>query len=157
MKLRRIRLERVFPLIKECYHNIKTGIPNLIRWFPIIWKQRDWDYGYLIDLVDFKLGLMAKTIKENAIIDANNRVSKQIEYARFLLKRAYSDCTLEAEFEAHSKKYPFDIKKLTGEKRYGMAEMREFRSLMEREALIQQDAKKRLAKHLDKYLQRWWD
>jgi len=31
------------------------GIRNLWRWFPVIWKDRDWDHGYLSRILEFKL------------------------------------------------------------------------------------------------------
>jgi len=33
--------------MKAIYYNIKRGIKNLIRWFPIIWNDRDFDNYYI--------------------------------------------------------------------------------------------------------------
>ena len=40
----------IFPLNK-----IKTGIKNLWVWFPIIWKDRWYDYDFIINILRFKL------------------------------------------------------------------------------------------------------
>ena len=37
------------------FRNIKIGIKNLWKWLPIVWKDRDWDYRYLITVLEFKL------------------------------------------------------------------------------------------------------
>jgi hypothetical protein len=37
------------------FRNIKYGIKNLWRWFPIIWKDRDWDDHYIFEVLMFKL------------------------------------------------------------------------------------------------------
>ena len=34
---------------------IKYGVKNLYKWFWIIWKDRDWDYYYIFQVLKFKL------------------------------------------------------------------------------------------------------
>jgi hypothetical protein len=46
--------------IKQFFRNIK----NLIRWFPIIWKDRDWDDHFIFEILKFKLQNQAKYIGE---------------------------------------------------------------------------------------------
>ena len=38
----------------------KVSVKNLIRWFPIIWKDRDWDDYYIFEVLKFKLKNQAK-------------------------------------------------------------------------------------------------
>jgi hypothetical protein len=45
---------------KYVYNSIK----NLIRWFPIIWKDRDWDHAYVEDILLFKLNNMYKRFSD---------------------------------------------------------------------------------------------
>lgn len=48
------------------YHkDFIKGVKNLIRWFPVIWKDRDWDYRYIWDLNIQKLKFQSKYIGEN--------------------------------------------------------------------------------------------
>ncbi len=42
----------------------KRGILNLYHWFPIIWKDRDWDYRYIYDLLRFKIDKQSEFIKK---------------------------------------------------------------------------------------------
>ena len=44
--------------IKQFFKRIK----NLIRWFPIIWKDQDWDDHYIFEILKFKLKNQAKYI-----------------------------------------------------------------------------------------------
>ena len=37
------------------WSNLKNGIRNLIKWWPVIWRDRDWDHSYLSRLIEFKL------------------------------------------------------------------------------------------------------
>lgn len=40
--------------IKYWPSDIKRGIKNLIYYFPVIWKQRDFDHGYIEELILYK-------------------------------------------------------------------------------------------------------
>ena len=44
--------------IKQFFRNIR----NLIRWFPIIWKDRDWDDHFIFEILKFKLKNQAEYI-----------------------------------------------------------------------------------------------
>ena len=38
------------------------SIKNLVRWFPIIWKDRDWDHHFIFEVLKFKLKNQAEYI-----------------------------------------------------------------------------------------------
>ncbi len=40
-------------------------IKKLIEWLPIIWKDEDWDFAYLLILIKYKLSRMEKIIGSN--------------------------------------------------------------------------------------------
>ena len=45
------------------YHKyLREGIANIIYWFPIIWKDRNWDQGYIFDILQHKLKAQSKYI-----------------------------------------------------------------------------------------------
>jgi len=38
------------------YHkNLYRGVKNLIKWFSVVWKDRDWDHTYIYEILRFKL------------------------------------------------------------------------------------------------------
>jgi len=38
------------------YHkNLYRGIKNLIKWFKVVWKDRDWDHTHIYEVLRFKL------------------------------------------------------------------------------------------------------
>ena len=45
------------------------GIKNLIRWFPIIWSTREWDYAYMYEIERHKLKSMLKYFENNKYFD----------------------------------------------------------------------------------------
>ena len=47
------------------YHNdFKVGVKNLWKWFPVVWKDRDWDHTHILEVMKFKLAKQAKYIGE---------------------------------------------------------------------------------------------
>ena len=47
----------------QYYHKyFKQGVKNIIYWFPVIWKDRDWDDHYIFELLKHKLKAQANYI-----------------------------------------------------------------------------------------------
>lgn len=36
------------------------GVRNLIKWFPIIWRDRNWDNSFILNILKFKISDMSK-------------------------------------------------------------------------------------------------
>lgn len=92
------------------YHAIKYGIKNLIKWFPLIWKDRDFDYRYLYDILYFKLGEMQKFFEfgNTYSVDAK-QYAEQIKECRRLLKRIMDESTQDENFDFEKCKYIIPI------------------------------------------------
>ena len=41
--------------------NFVLGVRNLIKWGPVIWKDRDWDDTFLFEIIKFKISKMAES------------------------------------------------------------------------------------------------
>lgn len=53
-------------------NKIRYGIINLIRWFPTIWNNRDYDYFYILEVIKFKLIRQSKTLVSNRLTTYSN-------------------------------------------------------------------------------------
>lgn len=40
--------------------NFTRGVKNLIKWAPVIWKDRDWDNTFFFEIIKFKISKMSK-------------------------------------------------------------------------------------------------
>ena len=58
--------------------NFFTSIGNLIKWFPVIWKDRDWDDHYIFEVFKFKLKKQAKYIKDKGFHTNSNIDSEKM-------------------------------------------------------------------------------
>lgn len=74
------------------YHkDFQNGIKNLIRWFPIIWRDRDWDTSYIWNLYIQKLKFQSKYIgRENRHTTAKRDAEVMIMCVR-LMERIKDD------------------------------------------------------------------
>ena len=43
-----------------------NGMKNLWKWFPTIWKDRDWDHDFIYNILAKKLEFQAKYIEERS-------------------------------------------------------------------------------------------
>jgi hypothetical protein len=100
--------------IKQLVHafrQFRQGISNLVTWFPIIWKDGDFDYGYLLELVEFKSNRMLKFLEsDDTTTDWNEEKAKEdlIALRRFVpLLRYIHDQQYENDaFEEWHKEFP---------------------------------------------------
>jgi len=69
----------IFKKVKSNISNrtveVAYGIKNLIKWFPIIWKDRQWDHYFIHVILKHKLSLMRNhfikyNIHRNSLLDA---------------------------------------------------------------------------------------
>lgn len=66
------------------YHKMfRTGVKNLIYWFPIIWKDRNWDSHYIFEIMKHKLSSQADYIGRN---DRHTRAQQDARRMRLCVK-----------------------------------------------------------------------
>lgn len=84
-------------LIKE----IRTGINNVIRWFPTIWKDRDWDDHYIVEILIKKLEFQRDFFASDKAYSAEaDNVVKEIQQAIDMLRKT-ADSWEHYELPAH--------------------------------------------------------
>lgn len=55
-------------------------VKNIIRWLPVIWQDRDFDYQYLLDITAFKLLNMYKFFSsDNTVCADSDKVALEIK------------------------------------------------------------------------------
>jgi hypothetical protein len=115
---------------------IYYGIQNLIRWTPIIWNDRDWDWIFLAKIMQYKLRRMnAAHITGHHV--SSPRYARQTLICAELLKRLIDDEVYKISLEGFGKKYS-------------------------REWFLRQENRRKLdsrylGKILGKYLLHWWE
>jgi len=73
------------------YYRTKYGIRNLIVWFPIIWRDRDFDHAYLFTMLEYKFSRMEKLFRKYGHLVSSDRNAHTTMICKNLCKRLADD------------------------------------------------------------------
>jgi len=76
--------------LTHCWYDLRNGVKSLIRWLPIIWFDRDWDWSYLAKLIEVKCTRIAK-VMENGYHENGNLAATQLCEVARLIRRVVQD------------------------------------------------------------------
>jgi hypothetical protein len=93
--------------IKRFFRRTFESIKQLVFWFPVIWKTRDFDYHYIIEMLTLKLEKMFKFMTSKDCMSEPNEQSllalkRCIEILHVIDDEIYSDIA----FTEHYEKFP---------------------------------------------------
>lgn len=172
---------------KYTIKNIKQGLKNLYVWFPIIWKDRNWDQGYIFDILAKKLTLQSQyigqrdwhtTAKRDAeimmtcvrLIEKVKEEYYQMEYfdyheSRFLFNEIEGDSEyvsldiqeVSENYDAYFKKYPLVYKTVTAKDRFIFDNDTKHHIAMNIAHHNHNRAKNLLFKIINEHIEGWWD
>ena len=66
--------------------NFIDRIKNLIRWIPVILRDRDWDHYYIYEILKFKLKNQAEHLKNNPYSDFDREYERMQTIIRLIDK-----------------------------------------------------------------------
>lgn len=66
---------------------IKDGIQNIIKWFPVIWNDKDFDQYYIYKILETKLTHMEEFFRNDAYSVKADKEAHRIMIAKNLAKR----------------------------------------------------------------------
>jgi hypothetical protein len=97
----------IWKKIQNFYYDIKYGIKNLIIWFPIIWKDRSWDYSYMFPIWEKKFDLMIESFKRGSkYVCGCEKHIKRLKICKEICRRQKDDWWYhENGFMFHDKKW----------------------------------------------------
>lgn len=79
--------------IRDGFNDIYIGIKNIIRWSPIIWFDKDWDYYFLLKILEYKIKRMEKSANNWWGVNSEKK-AKQMRVCIELIKRMNNnDCS----------------------------------------------------------------
>jgi hypothetical protein len=159
-----------------------SGIKNLFKWFPTIWRDRDWDSTFIFNILIKKLEFQAKYIgtnnrhtrakRDSEIMMTCVRLMEKIREEEYAIeymdyhdtKFEFVDCDipghkqlktteLSENFNDYFKKYPRLHKKISSENPNEPKNRIAFLMAIENH----KKAKKTLFKLMENYIEHWWD
>lgn len=73
-------------LISEVYWDSRQGVASIWDWLPILWYDRDWDWCYLMEMMERKFLRMAKVMDRGYHVGADLS-ARELRMAAQLCKR----------------------------------------------------------------------
>ena len=164
------KISRFFNYIR---YDVPRGLKNLIRWFPVIWQDRDWDHWFLYSIMKKKLEQMEHLQENHGMSINSKKYAKQIRVCRILLDRLMKDDYMENALFWHTKKYgerQLDFKDTDyGENWVEMITKyaepaidkikadKDWHRCYEHSEMMQQQDLDLLFKNMNKNIRGWWD
>lgn len=147
---------RNFNVIKRFYRKLI----NIFKWLPVLWKDENWDYEDILEILRHKIKLQREYIKKYGYHTRADRDCKNMRVAELLIERIINKDYTEADFKEHEKLYPKEdvedfLSFLNRPKRLGESE--NLRRIMHKEEYLRKQDLTYLFKHLNKHLTQWWD
>lgn len=82
-------------------YQLKRGIKNLVIWFPLIWKDDQYDWTYLSKIMEFKLRLMSKSFLKYGYHVNSKKDAMDMLICAELLKRLDKDDPEDLGWKQH--------------------------------------------------------
>lgn len=92
---------------KYMHKEFARGVKNLWRWFPTIWKDRDWDDSYIFEIIRVKLEHQANYIGGRGIHVSANRDAEKMRLVAKLIQLQKDDFYSMEYMDYHNTEYDF--------------------------------------------------
>lgn len=81
-------------------------LKNLVYWFPVIWRDRDWDYGFLLKLIRHKLAAMERCFASADAVSADaGKLASDMHDVVTCLDKYLADDFCAERFAAHVERW----------------------------------------------------
>lgn len=111
------------------------GPKNVCRWAPIIWMDADFDYAFLLTVMEYKLRRLSDCL-ENGHLSNGSRYARQTLIAAALCKRIREDKVYRKSAEVWPENGPHQSRHVLS---------------------IKKQDQEMLGKLIGKYITHWWD
>ncbi len=111
-------------------------VKHIIRWIPVLWKDRDWDYYYIFEILKTKLKFQSEHFRKHGYHVSSERDAERMELCIRLIDKVQNEYYLDEQL---MKKDPIIDKDIEN-------------------AIRKHDkAKKLLFNILENNIESWWD
>ena len=149
------------------------SIESILFWFPIIWKDRDWDSIYLLKLIEIKIRKMRKYFIESGVAIHSKKEIRAMVIAETIVKRLKKEGYDKYLSKKHDEKWgKLEVFLAPCEKNLSSysvyrgkiftdkdrkQEYKENKQIMEHEEYMTNQDLELLGKTFKKHLKKWWD
>ena len=95
----------IWKYFRNPVRNFSTSVGNLIKWFPVIWKDRDWDDHYIFEVLKFKVKNQAKYIGTRNLYIGADRDSEIMNLCVRLMDKVQHEFYSSEYMDYHESEY----------------------------------------------------
>ena len=94
--------------IKRNIRNLSYNIKNILQWSKILWNNFDWDYRFLLDIIQYKLEKMndyfssANITTEETYKEILNSIQSCLEACNHLISRDFENDLIDNHYDKFS-------------------------------------------------------
>lgn len=93
---------------EDPYYNIKYGVPNLFKYFSVVWKDRPWDSGNALDLMQRKFEIMIPSFEKYAHHVDSFQSIRQMRWAVGLIEKVKTEWYEMEYFDFEKRNFNFE-------------------------------------------------
>ena len=87
-------------ILRYGFRNGYRRLKRFLAWFPVLWKDEDWDSAYLFEIMRFKISRIRKEIDRNKLHIGYEKDVRDMKVAEDLLARFAGDDFYWTMFQA---------------------------------------------------------
>jgi len=144
--------------------NFLYSIKRLYTWLPVIWEDRNWDYAFILTILEFKIKQNRLFIEKYGQHLNKDRDSKSMRIAEILIERIRNENYCKLQLEEHRKKwgeYEFENSRITRAKVIttydAELELAEGERISAHQEYLRKQDWDYLSKHLKDNMATWWN
>ena len=102
------RWRRKYFDFRHFYYCVVYGVGNLIKWFPIVWQDRNWGWDDIVRILEFKLRDMSDYTGKYGHHVGSEKDAREMLICAELLKRIWLEelSNKDHSLEVYEKQYP---------------------------------------------------
>ena len=81
-------LQLISRQIRHQWYDFRYGVKNLIKWYKIIWADRNWDPTYIYKITEHKLRLQSDSMRGGILLEKDKYADQMLEVAELAKKLA---------------------------------------------------------------------
>jgi hypothetical protein len=81
--------------VRTWYKRLK----NIIRWIPVLWKDKDWDYWHTFEILKIKLKFQSEHFRKHGYHESSERDAEQMELCIRLIDKVQNEYYLDKAFQ----------------------------------------------------------
>lgn len=150
------------------FNSLQHKAMKLSSYIKYLFKNDDydWDFEYLMDIIRWKATHMLRYFEESTVLENNKRVVKQLKYLIYLIDR-WPEVSQESLDKYHKEYGEFKVEFVDSTNFSSAQRMIHVFPSKEAESQYivaikkgheaEQLIKKRIFRHMERYIENWWD